>query len=320
MSGRRTICWLSARQTDLVRDAAERAGLEIIAAGSSAKGQSAAVAQTIEARECVDDLRVALTEFEADVVLLASIEQVDEDILPALRTAAKQGVRLFSMEPLPPMLRDVTSDDERGLGEMTPAMRRSEGFRAAETFLPAFGEVRCVNVSFRAGPGEGSLAARLYSAMDVINRLCGQAEQIDAAIAGPGGTIPESLGSVQGHLTANLRFPENRAACVAMSDLGGAWSRGVTILGEGGCLRITDHSAQWIGPEGQIIDEVIADRVTSVGKLIGWYIDRSLDPVLPADTPPDHVGVLALCEAALLSARTGQGESPRKLRRLAGFG
>ncbi|MCK4873564.1 MAG: hypothetical protein KAS72_12640 [Phycisphaerales bacterium] len=318
MSKRRTICWLSARQTELVRDAGKQAGLTFVAAGSSVKGQSAAVAETIGAEAGVDDLRIALTEYEADLIFLASIDHIDPETSDQLRTLAHRGVKVMSMEPLPGGLRDLTGADEPSLAELVPMMRRSPGFRAAELFLPNFGEVRCVNVSFRAGHGEGSLAARLYSALDVVNRLCGQAEQIDAAMAGPGGSLPETLALMHGHLTANLRFPENRAACIAVSDLAGQWSRGVTILGEGGCLRIADTRVEWIGQDGQVIDEASVDDVVSLGDLIATHIDRALDPRMPIDPPADHATILAVCEAALLSARTGQSESPRKLRKLIG--
>jgi hypothetical protein len=303
----------------LLRAAFARAGLRVVAAGSGAAGQSGAAADAVGAQEGIDDLRAGLTGVECDLVFLADPTGLDDPAAEQMRTLARRGVKLAAMEPIPPALREATTSAERPVVELVPMMRRSPGFREAELMLPTFGEVRSVNVSFRAGPGEGSLAARLYSGMDIVHRLCGQAELIDAAMAGtPGGTIPERLAGITGHLTANLRFAENRAACLAISDLGGRWSRGVTVLGEGGCLRIDDTSAEWVGTHGQVLDESKKAGLETLADLVAAHLERILDQKAVLDPPTNHAVVLAMCEAAVLSARTGQSESPRKLLHLAG--
>jgi predicted dehydrogenase len=319
MSDRTAFCWLHPTQAPLLRAACEKASLRLVAAGSGVAGQSGTVADALGAAESIDDLRAGLGQAECDLVILASLTGLDEEAAEQLRILAKAGTKILSMEPLPGSLRDATAHADRSAVELVPMMRRSPGFRAAELMLPTFGEVRCVNVSFRAGPGEGSLSARLYSGLDVIYRLCGQPELIDAAMAGtPGGALPEKLAGIDGHLTANLRFPENRAACLAISDLAGKWSRGVTVLGEGGCLRIDDRSAEWIGPKGEMLDEATTPGIECLSDLIADHIDRALDHKAALDPPTNHTTILAMCEAAVLSARTAQSESPRKLLHLAG--
>ncbi len=319
MADATVLCWLHPSQGPLLRDAFAKAGLRVVAAGSGTAGQSSAAAAVLGAEATIDDLRAGLSGAACDLVFLADPTGLDEPAAEQLRLLARAGTRIAGMEPIPGSLRDAALDLERGAVELVPMMRRAPGVRAGEAMLPTFGEVRCVNVSFRAGPGEGSLAARLYSGMDVIHRLCGQPELIDAAMAGvPGGAVPERLAGITGHLTANLRFPENRAACLAISDLAGKWSRGVTVLGEGGCLRLDDRSAEWIGPTGEVLDEANAPGVETLVDLIAVHLQRLLDQAAVLDPSTNHAAILAMCEAAVLSARTGQSESPRKLLHLAG--
>jgi hypothetical protein len=152
--------------------------------------------------------------------------------------------------------------------------------------------------------------------MDAVDQLCGEAESIDAALATPMPDPPENLAGLCGHMTINMRFPGSRCACVAVSDSAGTWFRGVTVLGETGCLRISDDGFEWIAPDGELLDSHESEERTTPGLLIGMQIARVLEGRDANEPPPDHARLLSLCEAARLSARTGQGEAPRKLLRM----
>jgi hypothetical protein len=168
-------------------------------------------------------------------------------------------------------------------------------------------------VFLRSGPGQGTLFARLFDAMDLVFTLCGVVETMDAALATPLPGVPDTLAGLHGHLTLNMRFPGNRCACVAVSDRAGAWFRGVTVLGDGGCLRINDSGFDWIAPDADVLESHHDDRILSVGELVGEQISRLLKRLDVNEAPPDNARLLALCEAARLSCRTGQGEAPRKM-------
>src|SRR5690606_28493519 len=102
------------------------------------------------------------------------------------------------------------------------------------------------------------------------------------------------------------RFSENRGACVAVSDSAGRWFRGVTILGDGGCLRIDDGSFEWIAPDGSQMDHHEAAIETDAVSIFAEQMRRRIER---RDSSPPVVEmpiVLALCEATRLSARTGQ--------------
>jgi predicted dehydrogenase len=299
-----------ADQEQLIRDAAKAASLSIVAAASIEAAGAADLAKALGA-ERVDDIRQAAHREGLDLIWLADPRPVESDTLRRVRDA---GIRTITSEPQFGLISDLQADTSRtGWPTFVPAMRRSPGFRAAVEALPQFGQAQCVNVFFRSGPGQGSLFARLFDAMDVITSLCDQTQAINAALAGPLNTVPEHPEGLHGHMTVNMRFKSNRCACAALSDSAGSWFRGVTVLGEGGCLRISDGGFDWIGPAGNTIDSLHSHTSLPPGELVGMQIARALEDKDAGEPPPDIAGLLSLCEAARLSCLTGQDESPGKL-------
>src|SRR5690606_29923013 len=124
---------------------------------------------------------------------------------------------------------------------------------------------------------------------------------------------------------ASLRFDDGRTASLVASDHAGRWNRTVTLLGEGGRLRLFDDGFEWIDPGGEKVDSSRASTREAPGAwgahevaAIADDLSRRLDPAIPAVGPVDHASVLALCQATLLSARTGQCESPASIHRMTG--
>jgi hypothetical protein len=253
-------------------------------------------------------MREALRRSDLTPVAAGSARQADAAEL------AKAGRAVVTTEPHFGALADLAASPELGLAmTFVPLMRRSPGFRAATDSLPQFGEVQCVNIFFRCGPGQGTLYARLFDAMEVLHSLCGQPETINAAASGPLPDVPDSLAAMQGHMTINMRFKPNRCACIALSDSAGSWFRGVTVLGEGGCLRISDDGFEWIGQDGRLIDQHREEDPLSPGELIGMQIARLREDLDQSDPPINALTLVSLCEAARLSCLTGQDEAPGKL-------
>jgi predicted dehydrogenase len=203
--------------------------------------------------------------------------------------------------------------------------------RLVAEVLEAFGPIRSMSVESHGSPAEGSLGAHLYAGLDLVLSLMGEPETIDApcAMLSVGKTVRaipgESLRDLHGDITASLRFVDGRAAGLTVSDQGGRWGRTVMLLGEKGRIRIFDDGFEWIGPDGKTIDETRprkakkGEPVLSAGPAA--FVDglsRLLDPGIPEPGPSNHAAVLTLCQTALLSARTGQGESPSTIRRMVG--
>ncbi len=137
-------------------------------------------------------------------------------------------------------------------------------------------------------------------------------ESVDAALAGPRATVPESLTGLAGHMTLNLRFTDRCCASIAVSDRSGRWLREITMLGEGGRLRLSDDALLWESG-GKTIDRHEEIESARPGRFIGLQIRRRLDQRDGAAPPMDTTRRLALCEAARLSCRTGEGESPSRV-------
>ncbi|MBC7773521.1 MAG: hypothetical protein H7210_13580 [Pyrinomonadaceae bacterium] len=258
---------------------------------------------------------------------------------------------------LGPMTDSSTADelDSAGPSSTWPAL--IPRFRAGKTMpdltdsLEEFGSPRTIHFECFGLAVECSLGARLMDAMDTIRSLVGEPEEMFAlhvptlglARAAPSKSALDSLRDLGGTMSAIMRFSDGRSASVLVSDAGGEWRRSLTLLGDpnhpkGGRLRITDVSMEWIGSDGAVLERTRKRR--SIGPISAppLFTPASTLPTSSAidvfaealsqngrrrakSLPPmNHVGVLAMTGAILLSARTGQAESPITIRRMVGAG
>ena len=306
----RLIVWAQPGREALIRDAVRSGAFELVAIGSEDAHLAAEIAEPMSAQP-LRELREALGRGDADLLWLAGAHAIDADQRRLIRHAA---LPVVSSEPLPGSITDLVADPhEAETAEVVGLMRHSPGYRAAAEALEQFGTPQCVNVAQTCRPHESSLYARLFDAMDLIQALCGPAQTVDAALVGETGEIPEALSALHGHLTANVRCADRRCASLALSDRGGRWFRSATILGEGGSLQLDDAGFEWFSPDGEAVDAHRERQMLGPGELVAWYLRRRGSRAEPAHAPVDHGALLALCEAARLSARTGAPEDPRKV-------
>ena len=164
--------------------------------------------------------------------------------------------------------------------------------------------------------------------MGLVFSLMGSPEVIDASGVAPvGGAAPlhaeDSLRDLHGDLSAILRYPDGRAASVVVSNQAPGWDHAALLIGQEGRLRIDDTSMTWAHPGAEdpdthaVVWPARFEGLDAFGRALGDSVCRLLDPNAPASAPVEHERVLAMSQAALLSARTGQGESPEVIRRLA---
>ncbi|MBX3356857.1 MAG: hypothetical protein KF745_00365 [Phycisphaeraceae bacterium] len=302
------------------------------------------------------DLRSALATTECSLMLLVAPGDfagradgsVDEE-LDSLRAARARGLKVASLEPIPcsalhlasPALVGDTPGDAVVSSELVrfiPLARLSSPMQAVSDVMDHFGEIRAMVFESWSRPIEGSLGARVMDAMDTILTLLGEPESIDAAYVWPGARATsgtalrkmngESLRGLSGDLTANLRFADGRSACIAVSDNAGRWGRTITLIGSRGRLRVYDDGLEWIGPDGSRVDSsrgvgsgrVSPEHAPGEGRsaaIIGEAIERYVSGREAAPAPVNYRRVLAMAGAALLSARTGEGESPATIQKMA---
>lgn len=334
------IAWLLPEQAEFVAAAAERAGVRVVAAGCPREGHTATVASALGVPPA-DDLRAVLANADADLVLLAAPVDAASlgggDLRPVVAAAAR-GLKIATLDPMPASALELA-----GAGWLTPINglppvdairfvplgRLSRAMAGAAGVVETFGSVHAALLRSWCRSEEGTLGARLYSALDLVLSLMGEPETIEAAFVSPmlGRKVymlpGETLRDLRGTITANLRFSDGRAAALALSDRGGAWEQVVTLLGPGGRLSIGDDGFEWIGADGKVVDEsrpaARARRATGADG-VAEGLRAMLEGGAPASAPTDAMGVLCLAQAALLSARTGQGESPATIRRMAETG
>lgn len=244
-----------------------------------------------------------------------------------------------------------SANPDAGWPALVPLFRAGKTMPDLTDSLEEFGPARTIHFESLGLALECSLGARLLDAMDTVRSLAGEPEDLYAthvptlglARTTPSKSALDSLRDLSGTLSVNMRFSDGRAASVLVSDAGGEWRRSLTLLGDpntakGGRLRITDVALDWLGADGTVLErtkkrrtigpvsppplfaaatppvisasaDVFAEALSAVGRRRA----RSLPPM-------NHVGVLAMTGAALLSARTGQPESPITIRRMVGAG
>ncbi|MBX3380428.1 MAG: hypothetical protein KF805_10055 [Phycisphaeraceae bacterium] len=335
-SKKTAVVWLRPDQVSLAHDVAAACNLTIEAVGSPTRGESTALAQKL-LTEPADDLRSVLVETKATVVLLFDPGDFGKESEPAddraLAAAKSRGVRIASLEPIPASalaLQNTTSSDEQ-LGSpesfrLLTLFRHSKRYRDAHEVIEQFGHVRTLSLEFYNSPEQGSLGAQLVSALDAVVSHLGTPETVDASFVSPAQgqsvySVPgETLRGFSGDLTAVMRFSDGRTATIVASDHAGRWNRVLTLLGPAGRLRIYDDGFEFLGPAGEKIDEARHRRTVKSPphsvEILGDGINRLLDSHIPAPTPMDMLSVLSTAQAALLSTRTGQPESPDTIRRM----
>lgn len=222
------------------------------------------------------------------------------------------------------------------LASFVPLMRTSPAMRAAADVLGHLGPVHTMSVEVAAGAAEGDLGARMFDALDLITSLMGEPDAVDATYVWPGRerivhpVAGDTLRALSGAMTANLRFPDGRGASVMAADasVGAArWARRATILGSGGRITITDAGFEFAPvarAEGSAVDRwtggLEVDDAAGPAPIFAEQISRLLDPHAAADAPVNTLRVLSVAGAALLSARTGEPESPGTIVRMARTG
>lgn len=328
--------WATPQQAPLLAAMARSMGATITAAATPVRAHSTILADALSdpSITIVADLFDLLTDEPARVVLLATSCDAYGPALPqAVAKAAAAGKRIASMWPLPMPPGDAAGPWHEPVQGRVPAeavrigplLRHGPAAQEADETLAAFGPVRsAMFAGYRDATlaGQGATGALLVDALDLLVGVLGEAERVEAALTGPGKPgVGLSLGEMTGDLTAHARFEGGASAVVMLSDRAGSWSRRATLLGEAGRLELGDDGHRWIDPAGKTIDST--ERRTR-GRSADHNHDRAAIDALSAfllphfdgrATPPldtAHLGPMAA--AVLLSARTGQAESPSTLR------
>jgi hypothetical protein len=318
------LIWADASRVGLVRQVLERMDtVKVLTVGGPSKGAVSELASELEV-PAEDDLRQMLLgaggEGGVDSLMVATGEGLSGK---ALQQARDLGVPVLALEPVAAHQDDVVESEVSGgaFQVMTaPWLRMSPGWKAAANPQEALGQIQALQIGVLAPSGVCSLYARLYDAMDMAIHLLGLPETIDAALTGPLSEPPERLRGLTGHLTAHLRFTTDASAALTVSDRSPTWDRRLLALGSEGQIALGDTSYTLTNKDGQTLDALAPEsdkKILTPADLIArlW---NELHRGAVAPKPVDPRQIIACCDAALLSCRTAQLESPATMLRLGG--
>lgn len=301
-----------------------------------------------------DDFRKLLRDKPAKFVLLASMSEVDHEDLVTL---LNQGATVLTTEPIAadfdhlidpdPRLNDPllpppngkTSDPDNVATQSTavsalikigdvvwvPAMEKAPGWRRAAEATQEVGSIQLLGFSSFGQPGDCSLFARLYEGWRLAIELVGLPEEIDASLTGPLREVPENPRGLTGHMGIHARMGNGRTAVMQVSDRAAQLGRRLSLIGGRGHLKISDHGYELFDSTGQRLDghRPTRQKNNRYAELVALHWKYLIDnPPIPSTAPKPpatpEAHILACCLACLLSARTGDPESPRKLLQLHG--
>ena len=240
----RLLVWARPGQESIIREAVDVAGVDLAGVMADTNDEASTLSAALDA-ERVTDLRSAVHGGEFDILWLATSSPLAPDQRRLLRASP---LLVVTTEPRPGALDALLEDANEGQAfHVLPLLRRSAGYRAARQGLADLASPHAMLISMRCPSHAGSLFARLYDAFDILDRHGAEIEVVSAAIASPrqppgatGQDVPDSLMSLHGHMTVNVRFAENRCAGLVLSNVAETWFRGLTMLSTDGCVRVTD--------------------------------------------------------------------------------
>ena len=289
-----------------------------------------------------DDLRRLVLDRPAAYLLLTTMDRVG---IEELRAAAGQSTIVLTMEPVATDLPQLASLHPRGdrgtrgpaggsarvgLGHrivQVPALPHCPGYLSAADPQEILGDGRLISLDSCGRYTDGSLFARLLDGWRTVLGFTELAQTIDASLTGPRLEAPDDLRQLTGRLAAHGRVDGGCSVAMVLSDRAAVTKRCLHVIGDQAELRVTDTSYDLRRGDGEPVDcnnlppDPPAALPAAPGQ--GGFVDliaaqwrRLLDR--PNLTPPDAdpqngTEALACCLACLLSARTGQPESPRKI-------
>jgi hypothetical protein len=296
-TGVRVACWVGESLLPSFRALAADDRVHVVTMGGTDAGTRDVAIELNLAH--VDDPRQLAATADVDAIVLMDPERrLSADELTAIISAA-QGRPLLSMASRPGGLAAFLDEASplSGSGPLPLPVPWFRGLQRGRRLLEAmetFGTPFSASVEVSGPKADGLLATAV--------RPLGIAD-----------ATPDRLFVV-------ARYPDGRAASVTAGADGGRHQRSVTLTGQGGRLRMVDDGIDWSSVEGEIVEfqPSNAPREFDLAKDLAESIEvivRRLVPMRPAEATLD---LLAVCEACMLSARTGEPEAIDRVRRMLG--
>jgi hypothetical protein len=341
--------WSRAGAAWHVASIAASSNLRITRAGSPAIGETAMLARELNC-EPVDDLRRGLMSMTSHGFVwfsnaVSTLGEDDGAILEEIERAHANSVVMASHTPVSD---DVATSLVGGLWPVAivPRFRFSEAYQSSADELSALAKIHCATIVCTTPSCEldaCSLLARTLDAFDALLAILGEPELVEASLSTS--TMPRSTAdglawwrAASGSLTAQLRFVDQRSALVLASDVAPMWVRELRIFADGSegsheqnapvdSTRTQSRSASHFLKSSQPVMLTIEDRhkpssSADAARFVTEETARGINRLLHRRDRPmladEHSSLISMLGAAMLSIKTGEGQSPAKYRRMLG--
>ncbi|MBL9148285.1 MAG: hypothetical protein JNM94_06270 [Phycisphaerae bacterium] len=296
---------------DVARDVDERWRWTMHAIGGERRSAAAAWAERTGAAECAH-LRELVRPGVALSILLGREIPGDADLRHLLdgdRRVAFVGAAPLTLATL------IALGDRAARLDVVPSFLSSEAWRLAQPIVADFrgdgadARVTTVAIQMRGTPGESTLDALLFDAAMVAVSLTTSIESVLALRQSPSATHePASI-------VAIARCEDGMLLSLDVADTGGV-RRAVEFVGSAGVCVVADDRIEWRDPRGATRERhVLTPPVDAVRATVDSL--AHLAAVRSGGTGNTLRAAAALAEAAKLSARTGNAESPARALELA---
>ncbi len=274
---------------------------------------------------CSDDLRQLLVEHPAPWVLVAGRGLDSSDVHEALQS----GAVVLSLDPID-QIRVARSKSpgrakaagEQGRIELVPGFDRCFGWRRAADPMQVLGSPRLIDFQSHGGPASAGLYARLYDAWRTLCFFVAPPESVDASLVLPASVhteLPEDPHAMAGHMSVHARFGPGGDGCCAtinLSDHAAVNQRRLSVIADEGHLTVCQTGYELFDSQGRSIDQDDVQHAdVSYPRLIGEHWQRLIEQSdgLARGPACSRSDLISCCLACLLSARTGQPESPARM-------
>ncbi len=336
MSQPRCVLWSNPDQAPALGEILRDAGIELIGAGSPDPARTGQVASALSC-DPIDDLRHALTSLDTDMLLLSDAgafgEEPNDADLDSLRAAHARNVCVATLDPIPATASGIAGTNfadalHQGVlgsfASFVPLIRYRPIVTELASVLETYAPVRSAMLRFTGPSDLGSLGARLFNVLDLTRWLIGVPSMIDAAYVSPRagrGMHPlpgQTLRNLHGEITMNLRFSDGRCAALYISDQAPTSELAMTLASAEGQITLDASGFRWLNTSSEQVDshEVPDTSLNTDAGALRAGLAELCAGVSPSRPPIDYSSVLSMTHAALLSTRTGQGESPHDVEQL----
>lgn len=206
--------------------------------------------------------------------------------------------------------------DRRARLRTVPLLRWSDAYRVAQPLVEEFlseGPASGATVRLRSTADETGLCSvdsMLLDACDIVLDLLPGIDSVWAVGRSPASATDARV------LAAIARSREGAVISIDLAD-GGGWERSVELIGPGGRLRIADDAILRWNRAGQLTEQIELNGPTDA---VGACVEslRTLARLRGGrEDLGRQVARLAFADAARLSLRTGNAESPSSVEEIA---